>query len=54
MNHTENPRDLELQRKLRSFEAVWRRVSASRDPRKAAEAGGLKLMPGKCRRRGWR
>ena len=45
--------DRELQRRLRNFEAVWRRVSAAKSPRETAEKHGVKLMPRKncCRRR---
>ena len=45
--------DRELQRRLRGFEAVWRRVAAAKSPRETAEKHGVKLMPRKgcCRGR---
>ena len=47
--------DRELQRRLRHFEAVWRRVSAAKAPKETAENCGVKLMPRQgCRRCGRR
>ncbi len=41
----------EMQRQLRQFEEVWRRVGALRSPRETAERCGVKLMPRqRCRR----
>jgi hypothetical protein len=48
----ENATDREFARRLRSFETVWRRVSAAKAPRETAEKLGVKLMPRQsCRRR---
>ena len=54
VNPTENLRDRELRQKLRQFEAVWQRVDAARDPKAAAEAKGVRLMPRRCCRKRWR
>ncbi len=37
--------DRELARRLRHFDAVWRRVTASRAPQETANRCGVKLMP---------
>ena len=38
--------DREIDRRLKGFEAVWKRVGAAKSAAAAAEARGLKLMPG--------
>lgn len=44
--------DKEISRRLKGFETVWKRVGAAKSAVGAAEAKGLKLMPGKSRGRG--
>ena len=45
-------RDRDFARGLARFEAVWKRVSAAKDPRETAADCGVKLMPRRdCRRR---
>lgn len=42
--------DRELARRLRNFEAVWRRVGATKEPKETAERCGVQLMPRQGRR----
>ena len=44
--------DRELQRRLRRFEEVWRRIGAAKAPGETAECCGVKLMPRQRRRCG--
>ena len=45
--------DKDIQRRLRGFEAVWKRVGAAKgSAAAAAQAQGLKLMPGRGRTAG--
>lgn len=47
--------DRDIQRRLQGFEAVWKRVGAAKgSAAAAAQAQGLKLMPGKNRTTGSR
>lgn len=41
-----------INQQLKGFEAVWRRVSSSKNAKQAAEEAGVKLMPKKnCNKR---
>lgn len=46
--------DRDIRRRLEGFENVWKRVSAAGSAGAAAQAKGLKLMPGKSRAAGKR
>ena len=41
--------DKDIAQRLKGFEAVWRRVGATRSAAAAAEKRGVKLMPGRAK-----
>jgi len=45
-------KDREFAEKLKGFETVWKRVSGSKTAQGSAGRSGVKLMPGKCGKKG--
>ena len=44
--------DNDIKRRLKGFDAVWKRVGSAKSASAAAEKKGVKLMPGKSRSNG--